>query len=809
MTDDEVISAAQKGTFVTVSKYTPLVILQNVEGAQNLEMIMSFAKIYLDMNEGGVLKGNYHNLGADTMKQLGNLISDPDAIVKMDNGRLNLFSTVKSDKGNNNVISIELNTVKNINNSYKKYNLVVTAFNSKNNYIKNLLSKHGVSVEYTKKDLSQVNSQLYEWLAIVNDKSSTDSIPQNKNTVNGSISEDSRKYSIKNPTYTQDDLKNNAVIVRKMKSVKDLKGNEFDGNGKLSDRIDSYFEELGNNVYSEELGDIALSKASRRSEIRHGRTRTKIASYAAISEVIQNGKVIAIGKKENVERVVVAAPITINNESYYMGVMLQRDGRNQRLYLHDVITEKETTMSTPEFLITQTGASVENDNLYMTRILQKALNVKTDNQDVNSVSYSSKKNSNLATVADEKSPASTSKTNSSTVTINSIPQNKNTVNGSISEKTSKKGVVTESYKKEWTLSAKEKVTESVIKQIANEYAKRGVNVDIVYDENGHNGQWNPKTNTVTVNLAANNPLAAFFHETSHMVKQYSGEYWNDISLMCITYLAKANKTSISELADIKKKLYQTENEEFVNEELVSDAVSLIAQDKQAVRKLYSQLLESGKPKGRVQKILDKFKEVLMRLRTHFIKLGKSFNTNIEAVGMSEISGFSSYVNELSEGLSTAINELETYGEDEKVKFSVRESEKYTFDTAHNSFTDYKADTKNNLKLRNIEIVDNENQLENIISNALDNRQSKNNYCLGAVSDDLLTKIKGDIGENIFKNGQYSFIISSDDIRHIQEHFKDTKDIKQTKHILFMLRNMHCYQTDHTLTYISHQVILLL
>ena len=322
------------------------------------------------------------------------------------------------------------------------------------------------------------------------------------------------------------------------------------------------------------------------------------------------------------------------------------------------------------------------------------------------------------------------------------------------------------------------MTESVIKQIANEYAKRGVNVDIVYDENGHNGQWNPKTNTVTVNLAANNPLAAFFHETSHMVKQYSGEYWNDISLMCITYLAKANKTSISELADIKKKLYQTENEEFVNEELVSDAVSLIAQDKQAVRKLYSQLLESGKPKGRVQKILDKFKEVLMRLRTHFIKLGKSFNTNIEAVGMSEISGFSSYVNELSEGLSTAINELETYGEDEKVKFSVRESEKYTFDTAHNSFTDYKADTKNNLKLRNIEIVDNENQLENIISNALDNRQSKNNYCLGAVSDDLLTKIKGDIGENIFKNGQYSFIISSDDIRHIQEHFKDTKDIKQ-------------------------------
>lgn len=35
----------------------------------------------------------------------------------------------------------------------------------------------GVRVEYKKEDLSQVNPQLYEWLAIINDKSSVDSIP--------------------------------------------------------------------------------------------------------------------------------------------------------------------------------------------------------------------------------------------------------------------------------------------------------------------------------------------------------------------------------------------------------------------------------------------------------------------------------------------------------------------------------------------------------------------------------------------------------------------------------------------------------
>ena len=62
--------------------------------------------------------------------------------------------------------------------------MVISVFNSKDNYIKNTLAKHGVQVEYKKEDLSQVNHQLYEWLAIVNEKSSTDSIPDSVEKVN-------------------------------------------------------------------------------------------------------------------------------------------------------------------------------------------------------------------------------------------------------------------------------------------------------------------------------------------------------------------------------------------------------------------------------------------------------------------------------------------------------------------------------------------------------------------------------------------------------------------------------------------------
>ena len=72
---------------------------------------------------------------------------------------------------NNGIIAIELNTVKDINSKNTKYNLVVSAFSVKDNYMRNTLQKRADSVEYTKKDLSQLKPQLYEWLASVNERS--------------------------------------------------------------------------------------------------------------------------------------------------------------------------------------------------------------------------------------------------------------------------------------------------------------------------------------------------------------------------------------------------------------------------------------------------------------------------------------------------------------------------------------------------------------------------------------------------------------------------------------------------------------
>lgn len=112
-----------------------------------------------------------------------------------------LNQIIQFDKGKNGIISIELNTVKDINSKYSKYNLVVSAFSAKDNYVRNTLQKHAERVEYIKKDLSQVNPQLYEWLASVNERSdgsstTTNSIRDNTKKVNNNVENFGERFSI-------------------------------------------------------------------------------------------------------------------------------------------------------------------------------------------------------------------------------------------------------------------------------------------------------------------------------------------------------------------------------------------------------------------------------------------------------------------------------------------------------------------------------------------------------------------------------------------------------------------------------------
>ena len=146
MADEKAKQNAAEDTYIRIIKNTPQVILEHVNGSEDLEVIMRFDKYYLAARHDGVLNGHYHNLGT-LMSELPRYIEQPDAIIRLENGRLNVISDLG---GKNGLISIELSTVKDINRKNQLYNLVVTAFEPKTNYLKNTIKK-AVKVHYEKR----------------------------------------------------------------------------------------------------------------------------------------------------------------------------------------------------------------------------------------------------------------------------------------------------------------------------------------------------------------------------------------------------------------------------------------------------------------------------------------------------------------------------------------------------------------------------------------------------------------------------------------------------------------------------------
>lgn len=173
------------GSFVEISQKTPKIILDRIKGARDLPLLMPYKKLYAAVRKNGILNEHYHNLGTEIAKRLPAILEHPDAIIKHKNGNYNLFSTIKTEKGNNFIISLALDSPKNIDNHFDYYNVVVTMFSADDQYVQNTISKYGEKVIYKREDMSQVNPQLLKWLEIINDKSSPgNSIAQKAGVVN-------------------------------------------------------------------------------------------------------------------------------------------------------------------------------------------------------------------------------------------------------------------------------------------------------------------------------------------------------------------------------------------------------------------------------------------------------------------------------------------------------------------------------------------------------------------------------------------------------------------------------------------------
>lgn len=235
------------------------------------------------------------------------------------------------------------------------------------------------------RNFSEVESA---WNALVNSKSKNGKIDSQE-------TESSNDEGIKKSTrirefdHSEETITNNTKILAKMSSVHDVPASALKDSGKpIKEIYENFFTAWGGELFSEELGTIDVKTSSIRSERSHGSTAEKIAAIEAIPTVVSNGKVIFTGEKNNgrILRIVVAAPIKMAGKPYYMGVMVQRDNQHQRLYLHDVVIEEETPTSSLDILST-TGSNEENERLFVTSILQRALKVKRDSQETKHLLY--------------------------------------------------------------------------------------------------------------------------------------------------------------------------------------------------------------------------------------------------------------------------------------------------------------------------------------------------------------------------------------------------------------------------------------
>ena len=130
----------QEQPFAIVRDTTPNLLIQKA-GAEQLPIIMSYETTYLSSRKDGPQPGHYHNLGAALMAQIPAAPEPPLTMVRQKNGRIVEVLDLKDSEGRSVCTVIELSVIKGFEGEYLAYNLMVTAYGAKENYIRNLLDK--------------------------------------------------------------------------------------------------------------------------------------------------------------------------------------------------------------------------------------------------------------------------------------------------------------------------------------------------------------------------------------------------------------------------------------------------------------------------------------------------------------------------------------------------------------------------------------------------------------------------------------------------------------------------------------------
>ncbi|MGN1369405.1 MAG: hypothetical protein ACI4WX_11080 [Aristaeellaceae bacterium] len=146
---------------------------------------------------------------------------------------------------------------------------------------------------------------------------------------------------------TESELEENKKRISNMQSVAKANGNMFTGLSakEYTRNVKAYFNENGNTATNKYLGEVKISNEGIK-HLERFRSELKSSLVPCIKEVIEKGLMIDIDdqhKGSNKQTAVLAAPVTLDGQGYYMGVAVRQEKNLDNFYyIHEAaIIQKE------------------------------------------------------------------------------------------------------------------------------------------------------------------------------------------------------------------------------------------------------------------------------------------------------------------------------------------------------------------------------------------------------------------------------------------------------------------------------------
>ena len=192
-------------------------------------------------------------------------------------------------------------------------------------------------------------------------------------------------------SFTPETIEENKKTAANAEPVIKLTGNPFSNSGKnLLHRIMDVFKEWGGKAQNAVFGTVTLGESGARHLISQGITNRRASLIPAIKSVIEQGHVVYTEdnhKGKGFDTAVIAAPVTLDGDGYYMGVVVkQTQGKNNAYYMHDaiVIEANEKTGNPTQNDAVSNGTRL-SDSRSVFSVLQELRDYNSKNGDVTKI----------------------------------------------------------------------------------------------------------------------------------------------------------------------------------------------------------------------------------------------------------------------------------------------------------------------------------------------------------------------------------------------------------------------------------------